>query len=101
MGFFIGIGGVLTFKTDNTELFDFTLGELDSLGLIPNAVTRDLHASEYNAENVMTEYETAFSDRGMKINMLRVTKPERYRTDIPDELAYGRVKHFGGSENGN
>ena len=94
-------GGVLTFKTDNTELFDFTLGELDSLGLTPDAVTRDLHASEYNAENVMTEYETAFSDRGMKINMLRVTKPEGYRTDIPDELAYGRVKHFGGSENGN
>lgn len=86
-------GGSLTFKTDNVELFDFTLEEIREIGLIPQIVTRDLHASEYNADNVMTEYETAFSAQGMKINMLKVTRPVGYSIDISEELSADRVRY--------
>ncbi len=65
-------GGTLRFKTDNVPLFDFTLEELDALGITPDYVTRDLHASELNAENVRTEYEESFASRGVKINFLSV-----------------------------
>ena len=67
-------GGTLTFKTDNDGLFDFSLEEIDALGLDLVAVTRDLHASGYNEGNIMTEYETAFSEKGKNINMLRIKK---------------------------
>ena len=67
-------GGTLTFKTDNDGLFDFSLEEIDALGLEIVAMTRDLHASEYNEGNIMTEYETAFAEKGKNINMLRIKK---------------------------
>jgi len=53
--------GVLQFKTDNVALFDFTLSEIEALGLAPEVVTRDLHNSPYAEDNVMTEYERNFS----------------------------------------
>ena len=46
--------GTVTFKTDNTALFDFTLGELSEMGITPSFVTRDLHAPEIAEGNVMT-----------------------------------------------
>ena len=67
-------GGTLTFKTDNDGLFDFSLEEVEALGLNLVAMTRDLHASEYNEGNIMTEYETAFSEKGKNINMLKIRK---------------------------
>lgn len=79
-------GGTLTFKTDNVGLFDFSLEEIDGIGLETDRLTRDLHSSEYNFDNVVTEYEAAFSEAGMKINMLRVTKPHGFSISIPDEL---------------
>ena len=83
-------GGTLRFKTDNVGLFDFSLEEIEALGLGCDVVTRDLHASEWNEGNVMTEYETAFSEQGMKINMLEVTKPEGFSVEIPEELSKDR-----------
>ena len=71
-------GGELCFKTDNVPLFDFSLEEIASVDLVPEVVTRDLHASPYAEGNVMTEYERGFVSQGMKINMLRVKKPEGY-----------------------
>ena len=65
-------GGAICLKTDNVGLFDFTLEELTALGLAPEFVTRDLHASEEAAGNVMTEYEKNFSEQGMPIHALRV-----------------------------
>ena len=67
------VGGKLRFKTDNRALFDFTLEELAAIGVECDFVTNDLHASEYAADNVMTEYETNFTSQGMKINFLCVT----------------------------
>ena len=66
-------GGRLCFKTDNVGLFDFTLEELEALGKTPEFVTRDLHNSEANAENVMTEYERNFSEKGFPIHALTLT----------------------------
>ncbi len=66
-------GGAICLKTDNAGLFDFTLEELSSLGLVPEMVTRDLHASPEAEGNVMTEYEKNFSEQGMPIHALRVT----------------------------
>jgi len=83
-------GGKLRFKTDNVGLFDFSIEEIEALGLKCNIVTRDLHASEWNEGNVMTEYETAFSEQGMKINMLEVTKPVGFSVEIPEELSKDR-----------
>ena len=83
-------GGKLRFKTDNVGLFDFSLEEIEALGLECDIVTRDLHASEWNDGNVMTEYETAFSEQGMKINMLEVTKPASFSPELPTELSRDR-----------
>ncbi len=79
-------GGRILFKTDNTGLFDFTLEEIAAVGLSPAFVTRDLHASERAAENVMTEYETAFCAQGMKICMLELTKPAGFAIPVSHEL---------------
>lgn len=66
-------GGCLALKTDNAGLFAFTREELTALGLTPTFLTDDLHASPEAATNIMTEYERAFSEQGMKIHALRVS----------------------------
>jgi len=68
-------GGVVEFKTDNNKLFDFSLEELEAAGWELLLMTRDLHRSEYNEGNVMTEYEERFSLLGNKINKL-VMRPK-------------------------
>ena len=60
--------GVLKLKTDNVGLFDFSLEEFESFGMEIIWQTRDLHSSDKNAENVMTEYEKNFSEKGTLIN---------------------------------
>ncbi len=70
-------GGSLVFKTDNDGLFAFTLEELEALGYTPCFVTDDLHASSRAADNIMTEYERAFSEQGMKIHSLEVQKGKK------------------------
>ena len=79
-------GGMLRFKTDNVGLFDFSLEEIEAMGLVPEIVTRDLHGSEWNEGNVMTEYERNFSEQGMKINMLTLKKPVGFNPEIAPEF---------------
>ena len=86
-------GGKITFKTDNTGLFDFTLLEFSEVGIKPDFVTRDLHHSERADGNVMTEYETNFSAMGMAINMVEVTKPCGFALPIPEDLFVGRKEY--------
>lgn len=88
-------GGKLRFKTDNVGLFDFSLEEIEALGLKLDVLTRDLHASPYMEGNVVTEYEANFSSAGVKINMLEITKPQGFTIDIPDDLARDRVEYRG------
>lgn len=60
--------GLLEFKTDNRELFDFAVEELKSAGWKAKAVTYDLHKEEaLMQENIMTEYEEKFSSMGNPI----------------------------------
>ena len=60
-------GGLLRFKTDNEGLFDFSLEQFAEAGLTVEWQTRDLHASERAADNIMTEYERNFSSKGQVI----------------------------------
>jgi len=61
-------GGTIIFKTDNRPLFDFSLTELAAINIPTSDVTNDLHHSEFAAENIMTEYEKIFSEKGFSIN---------------------------------
>lgn len=67
-------GGRIEFKTDNRDLFDFSIPEFDAAGFDVSCVTNDLHSSEYASGNVMTEYERAFSEKGVPINRLVAVK---------------------------
>lgn len=61
--------GELEFKTDNRELFDFAVQELEVAGWQAKVITYDLHSdSALMAGNVMTEYEEKFSAMGNPIN---------------------------------
>ena len=63
-------GGKIHFKTDNRELFDFSLEQVEESSLKLEYKTYDLHASDMNSVNIETEYERNFSAKGFKINML-------------------------------
>jgi tRNA (guanine-N7-)-methyltransferase len=59
--------GKVIFKTDNTDLFDFSLEQIPEAGWKLENYTYDLHNSEYAKGNVMTEYEAKFSAEGKPI----------------------------------
>ena len=59
--------GILKLKTDNVGLFDFSLEEFVEFGATILWQTRDLHSSEKAADNIMTEYEKNFSEKGFNI----------------------------------
>lgn len=62
------LDGVVEFKTDNTDLFDFSLEEIEPAGWKLDSMTRDLHADPVMMQgNVMTEYEERFSSMGNHI----------------------------------
>ncbi|MDY3109356.1 MAG: tRNA (guanosine(46)-N7)-methyltransferase TrmB [Lachnospiraceae bacterium] len=60
--------GVVEFKTDNMDLFEFALEEVEPAGWKLRQWTKDLHHDpKMNAGNVMTEYEERFSSMGNPI----------------------------------
>ena len=63
--------GSLEFKTDNRELFEFSLEEVKEAGWTLETSTFDLHHDEELMKgNVMTEYEEKFSSMGNPIHKL-------------------------------
>lgn len=61
-------GSLLEFKTDNIELFDFSLETIKNSNFKLLEYTYDLHNDEkLNKGNIMTEYEAKFSKLGNKI----------------------------------
>lgn len=56
--------GQVEFKTDNQGLFAYSLEAIPEAGWRIDAFTHDLHHSEMAEGNVMTEYETKFSEMG-------------------------------------
>ena len=58
-------GGEVHFKTDNLQLFEFSLGEFESCGFEMLEITHDLHKN--GVVGVMTDYELKFHNQGLPI----------------------------------
>ncbi len=65
-------GGFIAIKTDSQALFEFSVEEAKARGLEIKSQSRDLHNSDYEAKQVMTEYEKKFSQRGLPIFYLEL-----------------------------
>lgn len=59
--------GQIELKTDNEGLFEFSLNEFTATGCLLQDISFDLHNSVFADGNVMTEYESKFVEKGMKI----------------------------------
>ena len=59
-------GGEIHFKTDNHDLFEWSLFQFPKAGFVLSQVTRDLHAG--GIQGVMTDYEEKFHNLGTPIN---------------------------------
>ena len=59
-------------KTDNVLLFDYSLDSLTNYGYEIKYMTRDRDC--LNKDNIMTEYESKFYNKGVKINKLEGIK---------------------------
>ena len=77
--------GTVTFKTDNTGLFEWSLLEIMAADLKVIDITRDLHAEAMSigdpeareAFNIETEYEAKFSGLGEKIKRVVIGRTDR------------------------
>lgn len=65
-------GGFVAFKTDNEELFEYSLGEINRLGFEIKEMSRDLHNSDLAAKEFTTEYEDKFRGIGKNINYVLI-----------------------------
>ena len=72
-------GGVMEFKTDNRDLFEYSLESIPKAGWTVKMHTFDLHHSPWAEGNIMTEYETKFSSEGKPICKL-IAGREKKRT---------------------
>lgn len=64
-------GGAIHFKTDNRDLFEWSLLQFPQASFSLEAVTRDLHAN--GICGVMTDYEEKFHNLGTPINRCEAT----------------------------
>ena len=60
-------------KTDNIHLFEFSIESLSSYGYTLKNVSLDLVNSDIK-DNIMTEYEKKFTEKGIRINRLEAYK---------------------------
>lgn len=63
---------IIVQKTDNDDLFSYSLDSLKGYGYDIEEISYDLHST--NIPNVMTEYEDKFSKQGVKIKYLKAVK---------------------------
>lgn len=59
--------GHIEFKTDNSGLFAYSLQSMNNFGMVFDFVSLDLHNSKMMENNVETEYEQKFSQKGNPI----------------------------------
>lgn len=59
-------GGQIHFKSDNHDLFEWSLFQFPKAGFALSEVTRNLH--EHGVNGIMTDYEEKFHDLGTPIN---------------------------------
>ncbi len=70
--------GTVTFKTDNTGLFEWSVLEIVAADLRILDITRDLHADpELRKDNIETEYEAKYSGYGEKIKRVVIGRRQR------------------------
>jgi tRNA (guanine-N7-)-methyltransferase len=60
--------GILRLKTDNRDLFDYSLGTFQAVGMDLLKVSYDFHADNPEDQPIMTEYEEKFSAAGLSVN---------------------------------
>ena len=81
--------GTVTFKTDNTDFFEWSLLEIMAADLKVLDITRDLHAEVMSIEdpekralfNIETEYEAKFSGLGEKIKRVVIGRKQKEEAD--------------------
>lgn len=76
--------GVVEFKTDNQELFTFSLESAQASGWEIVGATRDLHHDPMGVGNVMTEYEEKFSSKGNPICKMVIRRPLLHKEGSDD-----------------
>ncbi|UOO38818.1 tRNA (guanosine(46)-N7)-methyltransferase TrmB [Oscillospiraceae bacterium CM] len=59
------VGGEIHFKTDNRDLFEFSLGQFEKAGFELSEVTTNLHQN--GPVGIMTDYEEKFYSEGVSI----------------------------------
>ncbi len=64
--------GLLTFKTDNSDLYMYSLTSMFDFGCKICKLSDNLHNSRYAKNNIKTEYEEKFSEKGFAIKMVEV-----------------------------
>lgn len=70
--------GTIEFKTDNRELFDWSVEEVPSSVFEIRQITYDLHSDPVmNEGNILTEYEEKFSAKGNKICKYILARPDK------------------------
>lgn len=84
--------GFVAFKTDNEDLFDYSISEINRLGLNIEELSRDLHSSNYGAKAFTTEYEDKFHGRGKNINYVKLSYPKE---TLPYEIRLAEEKDMG------
>lgn len=64
---------IIEFKTDNTNLFEYSLVSLSNYGYKFEDISLDLH-NKKDFDNIVTEYENKFSNKGFKIKYVKAVK---------------------------
>lgn len=75
-------GGELHFKTDNSDLFEYSLFQFPKAAYALSEVTRNLH--EHGVVGVMTDYEEKFHAMGLPINRCVGTKLRQEQASATD-----------------
>lgn len=70
-------GGILQMKTDNDDLYAYSLEQIQADGWEILCQSEDLHHSVYAEGNVMTEYEAKFTEQGKTIHFFRAAAPKK------------------------
>ncbi len=59
--------GRIILKTDNRQYFDFSINQFVANGFTVKNTTYDLHNSTWDIDNIRTEYENNFAEKGLAI----------------------------------
>lgn len=67
-------GGEIRQKTDSRPFFEYSLEQLSAHGFVLKNISLDLHHSDYATENIPTEYERKFAEKGLPIYKVEAVK---------------------------